>query len=286
MGLSIVTDGLGKERKFERHALAQLADHRNHLKNKMEKMSGILRKLQMEVVRERKEKTKTFRGHRNHEKLLDVALKTKRKQVVGLVAELRRKVMEDKDIQRRLAQTIKTLAKLMIELKKRKESTERQSHRLRKVFKRYSVDLVKLNELRTVLVLERHTTEHKLHQESDKLKELKTRERQGLSSTRRDDEVLLRRKKKVLAEVHRLLRKLARLQKLKRAWELKVDKGSREIAETLRTLKKEKNRDFQILSKLKKVAHLVDSSAQRAKRKQGAMKEKMENAEKELKKTR
>merc|ERR1712007_346034 len=114
----------------------------------------------------------------------------------------------------------------------------------------------------------------------------KTQERQGLSSTRRDDEVLVEEEKKVLGEVHRLLRKLARLEKLKRAWEIKVDKGSRETAETLRMLKKEKNRNFQILSKLKKVAHMVDSSAQRAKRKQGAMKEKVKNAEKELKKTR
>jgi len=170
-------------------------------------------------------------------------------------------------------------------MKNQKSATERESRRLRKIFRRYSVDMVKLNELRTLLVLERHTTEHKLHEETEKLKELKTQERHGLSSIARHDEVLLRRKKKVLSKVHRLLRKLSRLQKLKRALEVKVDKGRREIAETLRVLEKEKNRNFQILSKLRKVAHMVDSSAQRAKRKQGAMKEKMENAEKELKKS-
>jgi len=65
-----------------------------------------------------------------------------------------------------------------------------------------------------------------------------------LSSTRRDDEILLRRKKKVLNEVHRLLRKLARLQKLKMAWKVKVHKGNREIAETLRVLIKKEKQEY------------------------------------------
>merc|ERR1712107_80083 len=54
--LSVVTKSLGKERTFERHTLAQLANHRNRLESEMEKMSGILRNMQRKVARKKKRK--------------------------------------------------------------------------------------------------------------------------------------------------------------------------------------------------------------------------------------
>jgi len=280
--LAILASHLGKERHFKLHELVQHETDHKHLENALKMISARLKNMQSKFANGKHEEKKILNGYKVREGILVRSLKRERGEEMSAVAKLRAQVMEEKSKQMRFVQIMKELVRLRKELRKRKHSTSRELWKLRKAFKSYSADLMKLKKLRTLLALQRQGIKRKLHQKSHHLQRLKIDKHQKLSLSRRDDEDLLRKKELVLVRVHRLLRKLAHLRMVERVWETKAEREKRKTSEIFKVLKNERERNFHIQMKLKKIEQQVDASAQRSKRKRRSLDKEMENAEGEL----